>query len=339
MRQAIMPQPGTIIIRQVEAPGEVSANEIKLAIKKIGVCGSDIHVYHGKHPFTFYPVVQGHEYSGEVVEVGDNVTKVKVGDKATARPQLICGKCEPCKKGKYNICDVLKVQGFQSPGTAQDYFIVPEDRLIKLPDSFAYEQGALVEPAAVATYSTKKAGDLKGKNVVVTGAGPIGNLVAQCARARGANVLITDISNYRLQKVMKCGIKHINNPIHEKLDKALKRAFGSKGFDVAFECAGVEVALDTLVQNINKGGDIIAVAVYGDRPKVDVSVLGDRELRLIGTLMYKHEDYEEAVEMIGLGAIKTDPLITAHFDFEDYHEAYKYIDKRGDKTLKVVIDF
>ncbi len=192
MRQAIMTKPGEIEFKEVPELGKVDKGEIKLKIQKIGVCGSDIHVYHGKHPFTPYPVIQGHEYSGEVVEVGEMVTRVKLGDKATARPQQVCGKCPPCLRGDYNICNNLKVEGFQAPGTAQDYFILPEDRVIKLPESLTYEQGAIVEPAAVGAHSTGRASDLVGKNVVVIGAGPIGNLVAQFVRARGAGkVLIT----------------------------------------------------------------------------------------------------------------------------------------------------
>lgn len=338
MRQAIMPKPGVIEFKEVEKPVLDNSNEVLISVKKIGVCGSDIHVYHGKHPFTPYPVIQGHEYSGEVVEVGKDVKKVKIGDKVTGRPQLVCGECGPCERGDYNICNHLKVQGFQSPGVAQDYFVLPEKRLLKLPRGMTYEMGALVEPAAVAAHCTKKAGDLMGKNVVVVGAGPIGNLVAQFAKARGANVLITDLSDFRLKKAMDCDIPHTGNPTNEDFHISAERAFKGKGFDIGFECAGVEIALDTLVQNINKGGDIVAVAVYGDRPRVDVSILGDRELKLIGTLMYKHSDYEEAVENIENGNIKTSPLITKHFSFDKYLEAYQYIDNQGAETLKVIID-
>lgn len=334
-----MNQPGSVEILEVSEPGPLGANEILLRIKKIGICGSDIHVYHGKHPFTPYPVIQGHEYSGEVVEVGAKVSKVQVGDKATARPQRVCGKCKPCLQGDYNICNSLKVEGFQAPGTAQDLFVLPEGRIIKLPDSFSYEEGALVEPVAVAAHSTSRAGELNGKNVMVFGAGPIGNLVAQYARANGAaKVLITDISDFRLKKAKECGLQFTSNPQKETTGDAVARVFGTAGFEVAFECAGVEITLDYAVQFINKGGKIIIVAVYGDRPRVDMAIVGDRELSLIGTLMYKHEDYEAAVEMIHTGSIKTTPLFTGHFSFEDYLKAYQYIDKQGDKTLKVIID-
>ena len=133
-------------------PGKLAPNEVLLKIQKIGVCGSDIHVFHGEHPATPYPVVQGHEYSATIEAVGEAVTKAKPGQKATARPQLVCGSCGPCIKGQYNACQELKVQGFQAPGTAQDFFVVPEDRLVVLPDALTLDQGAMVEPAAVGAH-------------------------------------------------------------------------------------------------------------------------------------------------------------------------------------------
>ena len=135
MRQAIMISPGVIEHREIPEPGQLKENEVLLRIKRIGVCGSDIHVFHGKHPATPYPVVQGHEYSAIVEGVGSKVTKVKPGMRATARPQLVCGECGPCKRGQYNACQKLKVQGFQAPGVAQDLFVVPEDRIVVFPDS------------------------------------------------------------------------------------------------------------------------------------------------------------------------------------------------------------
>jgi L-iditol 2-dehydrogenase/threonine 3-dehydrogenase len=338
MRQAIMTRPGKIEFREVPQP-KAGAGEILLRVRRIGVCGSDIHVWHGKHPFTKYPVVQGHEYSATIEAVGKGVKKAKPGMKATARPQLVCGTCAPCTRGDYNICDSLRVQGFQAPGCAQDLFVVPEDRLVLFPDKLTFEQGALVEPVAVAAHSTGRARSVKGKNVVVLGAGTIGNLVAQAVRCRGAKkVLITDISDYRLEKARACGIDAVCNVKTNKLADVARKVFGPAGFDVAFEAVGVESALNDAVQHIQKGGDIVVLGVFGDKPRVDMSIVGDRELRLIGTLMYKHEDYVQAVRWIASGAIKTTPLITRHFPFEQYVEAYNFIEAQGDKTLKVMVD-
>ena len=338
MRQAVMTQPGQIELNDVAEP-VAGPGEILLRVKKIGVCGSDIHVWHGLHPFTPYPVVQGHEFSAVVEAVGEGVTKVTPGMKATAAPQQVCGRCNPCQRGDYHICDALKVRGFQAPGCAQDLFVVTEERIVAFPDSLTFEQGALIEPAAVAAHSTHRVKTLEGKNVVVFGAGTIGNLVAQAARCRGAKkVMITDLSDFRLQKALEAGIDVACNVGRENFAEQVKETFGDEGFDVAFEAAGVEASLNDAVQNIQKGGDIVVLGVFGERPRLDMSVVGDRELSLIGTLMYQQNDYEQAVEWISSGAMIAEPLVTKHFPFEQYEEAYHYIEKQADSTLKVVID-
>jgi 2-desacetyl-2-hydroxyethyl bacteriochlorophyllide A dehydrogenase len=339
MRQAVMSEPGVIEFRETEKPGILKAGEVLLRIREIGICGSDIHVYHGKHPATPYPVVQGHEYSGVVEAVGSGVTKVVPGMKATARPQLVCGKCGPCLRGQYNACQNLKVQGFQAPGAAQDYFVVDEERLVVIPETMTLEQGAMVEPAAVGAHATGRAGNLQGKNVVVSGAGTIGIMVAQFAMARGAKkVLITDFSPFRLSRARECGIDEVLNLSETSFAEGMEKCFGGEGFRTGFEAAGVQASLDVLLEQVEKGGDIVILGVYSKNPVVNMFFVGEHELNLYGSMMYRHEDYLAAVEMIASGKIKTAPLLTDRFPFEKYHEAYQYIEKQGDRTLKVMID-
>jgi 2-desacetyl-2-hydroxyethyl bacteriochlorophyllide A dehydrogenase len=338
MRQAIMLSPGVIEYREVPEPGQLQEHEILLRIKKIGICGSDIHVWHGKHPATPYPVVQGHEYSAIVEAVGRSVVNVSPGMKATGRPQLVCGECGPCKRGQYNVCQKLKVQGFQAPGVAQDLFVIPDDRIIALSKSMSFEEGALIEPAAVGAHSTGRASDLTGKNVVVSGAGTIGNMVAQYAKARGAaKILITDVSDYRLDIASQCGIEGILNINKTSFNEGVRSFFGDDGFQTGFEAAGVQGSLDVLIQHVENGGEVIILGVYSANPVVNMFYLGEHELNVYGSMMYRHEDFVEAAEMISSGKINTTPLLTKTFPFENWTNAYRFIDNQGDKTMKVLI--
>lgn len=341
MRQAVLTGKGQIEFRDVPSYSEKDLDEHQVLIKihRIGICGSEIHSYHGTHPATFYPVVQGHEYSAEVIATGRAVTVCNPGDYVTGRPQLVCGECGPCKRGQYNVCENLRVQAFQADGVAQDFFIIDDDRVVVLPDGMPLDYGAMIEPAAVGVHSVSRAGSLAGKNVVVSGAGTIGNLVAQFAKARGARkVLVADICEQRLEVARKTGISYTLNVSETSLTEGVAAVFGDEGFQVGFEVAGVESSLRSLMAGIEKGGTIVVVAVFSKDPALSMFHLGEHELNLIGTMMYRHEDYISAVEEVSDGNINPAPLIFARFAFENYIEAYKYIDDNRTTAMKVMID-
>lgn len=294
MLQQVMTKPGEIIFREVPIP-EVKDDQILVKIMNIGICGSDIHVYHGKHPFTKYPVTQGHEVSGEIVELGANVTGFHKGQKITIEPQVYCGHCYPCRHGKYNLCEELKVMGFQTTGTASEYFAVDASKVTSLPEETSYEEGAMIEPLAVAVHGVKQMGDVKGMNIAVLGAGPIGNLVAQAAKGMGAaKVMITDVSDLRLKKAEECGI-------------------------------------DVCVNTKNKDfGEAMA--------EIDLAVANDHELDIKSTMMYRHDDYIDGINLVNEGKVHLRPLISKTFAFKDYLEAYHYIDDNRETTMKVIIN-
>lgn len=341
MRQAILVEPKHIEFKEVAEPkaADLTAHQVLVHIKRIGICGSEIHSYHGLHPATFYPVVQGHEYSGVVVAVGRAVSVCKPGDHITARPQLVCGKCNPCKRGQYNVCEHLRVQAFQADGAAQDFFVVDDDRVAKLPEGMSLDYGAMIEPSAVGAHASNRT-DVKGKNVVVSGAGTIGNLIAQFCIARGAkNVLITDVSDLRLAKARECGIQHTLNITKKPLKEAAHELFGEEGYQVGFEVAGVEVSIRSLMESIEKGSDIVVVAVFAKDPALSMFYLGAHELRLIGSMMYRHEDYLTAIDYVSKGIVNLKPLVSNRFAFEEYDDAYQFIDTHRETSMKVLIDF
>lgn len=333
-----MTAPGQIQFRDVERPVPKD-NEVILQTRRIGVCGSDIHVYHGMHPYTDYPVVQGHEVGGVVAALGKNVTGLKVGDKITFMPQVTCGKCYPCTHGMYHICESLKVMGFQTGGAAQEYFALPAENVLKLPETMSLDEAAFIEPISVTVHAIGRGGGAKGKRVLVLGAGPIGNLTAQVARALGAKaVMITDVSPYKLDKARKCGIEFAVNPSQEKLSEALLRDFGPEKADLILECVGVEATITDAVLNARKGTTIVVVGVFGKKPQVDLGLVQDRELSLVGSLMYQKADYECAIDLVASGKMKLDEMITHRFPFDRYLDAYHTIEASKGEYLKVMIE-
>ena len=338
MLQAVMTEPGKIEFRDVEKP-TLRDDQVLIQVKRIGVCGSDIHVFHGLHPYTSYPVVQGHEVSGIIAEVGGQVEGLAEGDKMVFTPQVTCGECYPCTHGMYHICQSLKVMGFQTGGAAQEFFAVDADKVLNVPDHVSLDQAAMVEPVSVAVHALSRAGeDLQGKKVLVLGAGTIGNLVAQVAKASGASaVMITDVSDYKLDKAKECGIDFVVNPTKKDLGEAIRRDFGPDRADLILECVGVQDTITQAVENARKGTTIIVVGVFGKKPVVDLGLVQDRELSLVGTLMYQKRDYERAIELVASGKLNLDKMITHHFPFTEYMNAYETINEAKGNIMKVMV--
>jgi L-iditol 2-dehydrogenase len=337
MKQAVMTAPGKIEFHEVPAPAPAHG-QVLVRMKKIGVCGSDIHVFHGKHPYTSYPVVQGHEVSGVVEKAGPGVKGFSAGDAVTFQPQVTCGTCYPCTHGQYHICDSLKVMGFQTTGAASELFAVDAAKVLHLPRGMSLEHGAMMEPLAVAVHALGRGGGAAGKKVLVLGAGPIGNLVAQAAKGMGAaDVLLTDVSDYRLELAARCGVPMGANSGRVDLAAEVKRRFGEGKADLILECVGFQKTIEQAVAVARKGTDIVVVGVFGDKPTVDMGVVQDRELRLIGTLMYQAPDWQGAIELVKAGKVNLEPLITDRFPFDRYLDAYHHIEANREKSMKVMI--
>ena len=338
MIQQVMTQPGQIVYREVPDP-IAQPGQVLIRMMRLGICGSDIHVYHGEHPFTSYPVTQGHEVSGVIQALGQGVEQFRVGQKVIVQPQVVCGKCHPCRHGKYNLCEELKVMGFQTTGMASELFAVDAEKVLALPEEMSFDEGAMMEPLAVAVHAVRRFGSVEGMDVAVLGAGPIGNLVAQTAKALGARrVLITDVSDYRLELAKNCGIDAAVNTRHQDFGDAMVSCFGPDKADVIYDCAANDITMGQAIRYARKGSTIILVGVYAGMAHVDLAVLNDHELDLNTTMMYRQEDFETAIQLVSQGKIHLRVLMSKHFAFRDFLAAYRYIDANRETTMKVLVD-
>ncbi len=337
MRIATMVAPKKIKFTERDIP-QCAAHEVRIRVLQIGICGSDIHVWHGQHPFTDYPIIQGHEFVGFIDAIGEavNSQKFSLGRLATAMPQIICGKCNPCKQERYNICENLKVRGFQADGCGQDFFVADAEHVFVLPDDFSLNQGAFMEPTAVAAHVIKRLDLVKEKNIIVTGAGTIGNLIAQVMQLYGANILLLDIEEQRLKIAQQCGIKNVGNVKDQSLAYWVRKYFGRKGFSIAIEASGAEAALQSMIPAIEKGGTLLLVGVYAHPVTLDMARASEHELTIKGSMMYWKEDWERALKYLKKD-INIEPLITHNFLFEEWEKAYEYIDNHRKEAIKVML--
>jgi L-iditol 2-dehydrogenase len=322
MNRAFIPAPHKIFWQpDPSLDRRLLPEEVRLEPLAVGICGSDLHTFHGLHPFVQLPVQPGHEVAARVLECGSAVDSSWLGALVALEPSLTCGQCRNCQIGRYNICENLRVMGFQAPGAMAEQFICETRHLHRLPEGMSPEVGACLEPLAVAVHAVRLF-DLFGREVTVLGAGTIGLLVAQVARALGASaVWVVDFLESRRQVAAGLGF--------QALDHTPKS-------DLIFECVGTEKALEAAIVSSKKGAEIGVVGVYGQPTKISAALIQDWELVLRGSLMYTAKDYQEAIGLLSSGAVAVSPLITHRFGLPDVAQAFQAALER-DKALKVML--
>jgi len=324
VQRVVIDAPHALRLETVDLPPGPASGEARLRTRAVGICGSDVHVFHGHHPFVSYPVFPGHELVAEVEAVGEGVDPAWVGRRVVLEPGLWCGVCRTCRRGDTHLCESLRVMGFQAPGGMGEAFDAPAHRLHALPDAIPTELGALVEPLAVGTRAVRAVDALADRDVLVLGAGTIGLVCALVARADGARVTVVELDEARRATAA------------EAFGFATLAAAPTDAFDVAFECVGVEAALRDAVAALRKGGTALVVGVHGRDAALQVGLVQDRELRLQGTLMYQGRDFARALELMASGSVDLAPLIGARLPLAQAEDAFA-LAARGGPVLKVLL--
>lgn len=337
MLRSRLVEPERVILEEVEKPAP-RKGEVLVQVATCGICGSDIHAYYGRHPFIKCPIVQGHEFSGIVTELGEDVKTVVIGQRVTVIPHLVCGKCYGCQLGRSNLCENLKFTGCQSSGAMAEYLAVPSEMTVNLPEEIDFEEGALIEPLAVGVHALRRSNLEQRERVLIYGAGPIGLLTLQVAKAKGAGeIIIVELSDLRLKKAKELGASYIINPSKENVGEYIKTHFPQRGVDLIFECVGANSTIQEAVEVARKGTQIVVVGVFGKEVPIKMGWVQDHELDLLGSCSYLREDFREAIELIQKKKVNVKSLITNRFPLTKVAQAYKLIEKQKDKTLKVLL--
>lgn len=312
------------------------AGEIAVRIAYCGICGTDMHVFHGAmdHRVGDDRVI-GHEMSGTVYSLGDGVDGFKVGQPVVIRPLQYCGECPACLDDLSHICHNLKFLGIDSDGAMQEVWSVPAYTVHGLPESMDLRTAALVEPVSVACHNVKISALNQGEKALVVGGGPIGVLVAIVARNAGAEVVISEVNADRISIAQQLGFEVIN-PAEKDLEAAVSAWTDTKGPEVVFEVSGSQAGIDAAFEVAACRGRIVMVAIHPNKPSVDMFRVFWRELRVFGARVYEADDYELAIELLNSGVVDPAHIITNVVDLTEIQQAFEELDGNA-KALKSII--
>lgn len=297
---------------------ELASGEILVRVRYAGICGTDMMIYSGKHPRAVPPRVLGHEIFGSIEEVGPEVEPSwKKGERVAVFPLISCQQCTPCKEGNAHVCEKLGVIGVDCDGGFASYVKAAPNQVVAIPDSLDDEQAALVEPLSVSVHAVRNASFRPGDTALVTGGGPIGNLLAQVLRASGAReVIVAEIKEFRRALAERLGFRTIN-PAEENFQEALQRLIGRRFVDCVFEASGFPGAYRDAVQCCKVKGEITFVGLPKSSPEVDILGLVFKEIRTSSARVYTLRDYLGAIALLDRCAVDVRTIITDRLSLKD----------------------
>ncbi|MBA2514819.1 MAG: alcohol dehydrogenase catalytic domain-containing protein [Solirubrobacterales bacterium] len=325
MKAIVLSDVETIQVEDIDEPA-YGSDEVLIRVGAGGICGSDMHAYRGQHPFRKPPVVLGHEVAGEVVEIGSDVTRVRVGDRVAVEPQISCMNCSLCLSGMSNLCRSSRRPGHGWGGTFAELMSAPQRVVYPLGRDTPFELGALVEPAAVAMRAFRRGEVRIGDRVAVIGAGPIGGLIAHIAhRAHVGTLLVTDINPFNLGFINTIGIEQTANPNETDLTALADELTASEGFDVVFVTSTHLDGLNDAIGLARPGGRVIQVAIYGQSVVIDATLAVLREVEVRPSLTYSADDFRLTTELIRTGRLAAQEFITQRYSIWDAGQAFSDI--------------
>ncbi len=329
-------------LRYEEVPTpQPKKGEALLKVKAVSICGSDLAGFRGINPMRVPPLIMGHEFSAEVAQLGEGVNNVKVGDKVGVITNLFCGTCTACKAGLTNICDNRLIIGTTMKagsynGAMADYVIAPADKLFKLSGRHSFSEYALLEPLSTGLRAVKLAGDVKDKNVVVIGCGPIGLLAIMCIKLYGAKqILAVDVLDARLDMAKKCGATHTLNS-KEDLNAYTQKTTDEAGADLVFDAVGSSATVNLGVNIVRLGGKVVWIGLVQPQIEFEYKHAVVKEVSFQGVYLYVTE-MEEGLELLEAGKLDIGTIITSEYPMSEGPRIFKDLISADAKDIKVIL--
>ena len=337
MKAAIWHGGKDIRIEDLPKP-EIKEDEVLVKVRAAGICGSELHAYEGISERRKPPLVMGHEFAGEVAEVGRRVEGFQKGDRIVIEPITRCGICDQCLRGRGNICRNVKLLGLHVNGAFAEYVPAPARNCYELPDNVKFEEASTVEPLAVAVHAANRTPVKLGDNVVVLGAGIIGLAALQVAKLMGTRrVLVADVVDYRLALAKKLGADEVINPKVEDSAKKVMELTDMKGADAVLEAVGIQSTVQQAISMVGIGGRITVIGMLEKAMSLGMLDFVVKELDLKGSYGYVSDEFKAALGLISDRKVNVKSLITNVLPLSDITQGFELLHKRVEGVIKVVI--
>ena len=338
MKAALCTKPGKIEVTDADMP-EPKEGEVLVKVKATGLCGSDVDGYLGRHPMIGYPIIMGHEFAGVIAAMGKGVTSVREGDAIVGEPFFTCKKCQACLEGKYNLCKNLLITGHQVPGSLAQYVLAEALFVHSKPENVSFDEGAIAEPLSGSLHAVKRAGVGIGDFTVIIGCGTIGSFSLQHAKNAGAEVLIADTQDFKLDVARELGADYVLNATREDLKAKVDELTDGVGADKVIEAVGLPETLAATTTLVRRGGTIMLIGWTGNKTDpFDLTSLTLDELTVMGTLGFCW-DFPTALGLVRRGKVRLDAIISHKYPLEKTQEAIELFHSGKDNVWKIIITY
>lgn len=325
-------------VEEVEIPKVIKSDDVLIKTKRVGICGSDVHLYHGENPLAVLPRVMGHEVVGEVVEIGSDVKNLNVGDHVVIEPINYCGKCYACRHGMPNVCKDLSVFGVHEDGGMREYFTVSEKQCHVMNKDLDWDTAVLTEPYTIGANSTARGNVGVGDTVLIQGAGPIGVCILKLAKIKGASVMITDVVEDKLKFAKENGADRVVNIAKEDIKEAVKDWTNGEGVNKVIDAVGSTKTFEVSFDLISPAGTIVVLGFSEKASQIPQLPITKNQLTVVGTRLQAYQ-FANVIRLMESGMLKNDGLITHRFKFDQIQQAFDFINEHPEEVKKMILTF
>jgi L-gulonate 5-dehydrogenase len=338
MKVGIVEKPGTLAVAERDKPAIKNPGDVLIRVKRTGICGSDIHIYHGKNPFAVYPRIWGHEFVGEVQETGPAAGNIRKGDRVVVEPIIPCGTCYACRQGRGNVCEKLQVMGVHIDGGCQEYIVVPAANVHALPAGLPWEEAVLIEPFTIGAQAAYRGNIQSGDLALILGAGTIGLTAVKMAELAGAGVIAVDIVEDKLAYAKTCGAKYTINAARENVAERVKEISGGMMANVVVDAVCSKKSFEEAVQLCSAAGRVVELSFNETPSEIAPMRIIKNEISIYGSRL-QTKRFPVVIDYIRQGKLPPAGFVTRSYPIDQMAEAFDYVEKNNAAVRKVIISF